>query len=94
MDDVDEVVMQLHRVVRREEPDEHVVVLKDEEQSAENGTRSVSKHENVRIIQTKTRVTDANKAADILLRHYDRIKDRSAVEEKVSGVVILPEVDI
>lgn len=90
--DIDEILMRLTKILRREEPEENVVVLKEDESSFESGTKTTSHKEYAKIIETKTRVADVNKAADILLKHFNIMADKNGSDEKEYGIVILPEV--
>ena len=88
--DISEILERLTKIVRREEPEETVVVLKRETTEYSDGDKSHTKEEYASVVETKTRVADVNKAADLLLKYYSQPTTPDG-EEK-GGVVILAPV--
>jgi phage terminase small subunit len=89
--DITEVLMTLTRVIRREEPDENVVVLHKESTDFADGEKHTSREEFVKVVETKTKVSDVNKAADILMKYYQT--SQSDDNDKSGGIVILPQIN-
>ena len=88
--DISEILERLTRIVRREEPEETVVVLKRETTEYSDGDKSHTKEEYASVVETKTRVADVNKAADLLLKYYSQ--PASSDDESRGGVIILAPV--
>lgn len=93
--DLKETLERTTRILRREEPEESVVVLKNDATSFEDGVKTTEHTEEVKIVETKTRNSDALKAAELLLKYHFRCEDKQSADTGTTGgVIILPEVKI
>lgn len=69
--DQDEVLQTLTRVLRRQEPDTVVVTCKERRSGYdENGKKVTVEKEVPQLVQVPTRVSDLNKAAELLGKRY------------------------
>lgn len=67
----DEVLQTLTRVLRRQEPDTVVVTCKERRSGYdENGKKVIVEKEVPQLVQVPTRVSDLNKAAELLGKRY------------------------
>lgn len=88
--DITEVLTTLSRILRREMTEDSVVVLKSDKTDIIDG-KKVTDHEEVpQIVEVRPKLSDVNKAADLLMRYFQSAKDNS--ESDGGGVVILAEV--
>ena len=89
----DEVMKYLTAVMRREKS-EHVVVTTSEERSFyepdENGTmrKQTVKKETPKIVEIPARLSDSNKAAELLGRAYAMFKDKVDIDGEVPVTII------
>lgn len=91
--DLKETLERTTRILRREEPEEIALVLKTDETSFENGVKTTEHKEEVKIVETKTKVSDSLKAAELLLKYHYRSEDkRTDGTETVGGVVFIPQI--
>lgn len=91
---IKETLERLTRILRREEPEDNIVVLKTETADFEDGRKTTEHSEHVEIVQTKTRNSDLLKAADLLLKYYYRDEDKEQTQTRTAGgILILPEVN-
>lgn len=81
----DEVLQTLTRVLRRQEPDTVVVTCKERRSGYdENGKKVIVEKEVPQLVQVPTRVSDLNKAAELLGKRYGLFKEAVDLEVKVS----------
>lgn len=89
--DITELLQRLTDIIRRKETEDNVVVLKSETQTFDGVEKTTVKEQNIEIVKTRARLSDVNKAIDILMRYYSK-PDANEDNDGESGVVILPEV--
>lgn len=83
--DQDEVLQTLTRVLRRQEPDTVVVTCKERRSGYdENGKKVIVEKEVPQLVQVPTRVSDLNKAAELLGKRYGLFKEAVDLEVKAS----------
>ena len=92
----DEVLRYLTRVMRREEPEHTAVVVKRSESKWVNGPDGKPKKvteswEEPQLVAFPTKVSDANKAAELLGKRYALFTDRMDIDGNM-GVVIVDDV--
>ena len=81
----DEVLQTLTRVLRRQEMDTVVVTCKERRSGYdENGKKVIVEKEVPQLVQVPTRVSDLNKAAELLGKRYGLFKEAVDLEVKVS----------
>ena len=81
----DEVLQTLTRVLRRQEPDTVVVTCKERRSGYdENGKKVIVEKEVPQLVQVPTRVSDLNKAAELLGKRYGLFKEAVDLEVKAS----------
>lgn len=88
--DINEVLTTLTKILRREMPEDNVVIVKANKTEYEDDKKTVSHTEEAQIVETRTRPGDVNKAADLLLKYYEKANGDS--DEEKGGVVILAEI--
>ncbi|MBR0359802.1 MAG: terminase small subunit [Clostridia bacterium] len=88
--DINEVLTTLTKILRREMPEDNVVIVKANKTEYEDDKKTVSRTEEAQIVETRTRPGDVNKAADLLLKYYEKANGDS--DEEKGGVVILAEI--
>lgn len=90
--DLEEVLVTLTSVMRRETPDEVVNVITQEENNYDG--RAKSQHKSGKVVKTevKTKVSDVLTAADKLLKYHTAGAQND--DGEAGGVVLLPEIDI
>ena len=80
----DEVLQTLTRVLRRQEPDTVVVTCKERRSGyVENGKKVIVEKEVPQLVQVPTRVSDLNKAAELLGKRYGLYTDK--IEQTVDA---------
>lgn len=80
----DEVLQTLTRVLRRQEPDTVVVTCKERRSGYdENGKKVIVEKEVPQLVQVLTRVSDLNKAAELLGKRYGLYTD--TIEQTVDA---------
>lgn len=80
----DEVLQTLTRVLRRQEPDTVVVTCKERRSGYdENGKKVIVEKEVPQLVQVPTRVSDLNKAAELLGKRYGLYTDK--IEQTVDA---------
>ena len=80
----DEVLQTLTRVLRRQEPDTVVVTCKERRSGYdENGKKVIVEKEVPQLVQVPTRVSDLNKAAELLDKRYGLYTDK--IEQTVDA---------
>ena len=80
----DEVLQTLTRVLRRQEPDTVVVTCKERRSGYdENGKKVIVEKEVPQLVQVPTRVSDLNKAAELLGKRYGPYTDK--IEQTVDA---------
>ena len=80
----DEVLQTLTRVLRRQEPDTVVVTCKERRSGYdENGKKVIVEKEVPQLVQVPTRVSDLNKAAELLGKRYGLYTD--TIEQTVDA---------
>lgn len=90
--DINEVLTTLTKVLRRELKEENVVVTKaNKTEYEEDGTKIVSRAEEATIVETIPKLSDVNKAADLLLKYFEKASGRDE-DTQENGVVILAPV--
>lgn len=88
----DEVLRTLTRIMRRQEPDNNLVVTKISKNSYDdNGNKQVTKEQIPEIVKTPTKISDANKAAELLGKYYALFSDRINVDGNI-GVTIVDDI--
>ena len=81
----DEVLQTLTRVLRRQEMDTVVVTCKERRSGYdENGKKVIVEKEVPQLVQVPTRVSDLNKAAELLGKRYGLFKEAVDLEVKAS----------
>lgn len=82
----DEVLKTLTRILRREEQ-EHVVIVKKTENSHydKNGKKVVKKTEEPDIVAIPSKLSDTNKAAELLGRYYSMFTDN----QNINGSMVI-----
>lgn len=81
----DEVLQTLTRVLRRQELDTVVVTCKERRSGYdENGKKVIVEKEVPQLVQVPTRVSDLNKAAELLGKRYGLFKEAVDLEVKAS----------
>lgn len=93
----DEILEHLTRVMRRQEPEYTVVTLKTKKdvwKPDENGTmrKQVVEKEEEKIVPIPTRVSDTNKAAELLGKRYAMWTDK-AQNTNFTAVTIVDDID-
>ena len=90
---LNEILMRLTRIMRREEPEDNMVRVKEKTRDAPEGKKGAEYNETINIIQTRTKTSDALRAADLLLKYHYRDEDNAKADRDApAGIVILPEV--
>ena len=89
----DEVLKYLTRVMRREEQENVVVVTKKETTDwVVNGEgrphKQTIKEEQPKVVEIPTRVSDSNKAAELLAKRYGLLKENLNLEGAIPIVII------
>lgn len=88
----DEVLKMLTRVMRREELETVVVVCKKHKSNYdENGKKVINDEEEPVTVLIPTKVSDANKAAEMLGKYYSLFTDRTQIEG-VSQIKIIDDI--
>lgn len=90
--DLEEVLVTLTSVMRRETPDEVVNVITQEENNYDGRAKSQRKSGKVVKTEVKTKVSDVLTAADKLLKYHTAGAQND--DGEAGGVVLLPEIDI
>ena len=91
----DEVLKTLTRVMRREELETVVVVCKNRKSYYDDkGKKVIDENEEPELVKIPTKVSDANKAAEMLGKYYALFTQQRGDEGEDSGggVIILAEV--
>ena len=92
--DQQEVLERLTRVLRREEKDYQVVTLKTRRTfTDENGKKQTTEEEKAEVVPIPTRVSDMNKAAELLGKRYGTWTDNINVEGRVQIIDNIPKSD-
>ena len=76
----DEVLQTLTRILRREESENVVVTVKKHKSGYEDGRKKIEDSEEPMIVSIPVKISDVNKAADMLGRYYALFTDRTQVE--------------
>ena len=85
----DEVLKTLTRIMRREEPETVVVTCKTHKSYYDdNGKKVIDDTEEPVAVPIPTKVSDANKAAEMLGRYYTLFTDRTQIEGDGAVVII------
>lgn len=88
----DEVLKTLTRIMRREEPETVVVVCKKHKSHYDDsGKKVIDDIEEPVTVPIPTKVSDANKAAEMLGRYYSLFTDRTQIEG-VSQIQIVDDI--
>lgn len=88
----DEVLKMLTRVMRREESEAVVVVCKKHKSHYdENGKKVINDDEEPVTVLIPTKVSDANKAAEMLGKYYSLFTDRTQIEG-ISQIQIIDDI--
>lgn len=88
----DEVLRYLTKVMRREEKEYQVVTLRKSRSWYEDGKKQTVEEEVPEIIELPSRVSDANKAAELLGKRYVLWTDKKEFEGNL-GVTIVDDID-
>ena len=90
--DQDEVLRTLTRVLRREEKENTVVVVKKHRSSYDkNGKKKIVDEETPEVVEIPAKLSDVNKAAELLGRRYALWTDNTHVDGDI-GVTIVDDV--
>lgn len=89
----DEVLQHLTRVMRREEKDYTVVTLRTKRTWYEDGKRHEEETEQAEIIELPTRVSDTNKAAELLGKRYMLWIEQQRIEGNLAVIAVKPPAD-
>lgn len=94
--DQEEVLKYLTRVMRREEAENTVVVLKKSDSKWITGPdgkpkKTTSSWEEAELVQFPTKVSDANRAAEMLGRRYAMFTDNKNIDGDV-GIILVDDV--
>lgn len=88
----DEVLKMLTRVMRREESETVAVVCKKHKSHYdENGKKVINDDEEPVTVLIPTKVSDANKAAEMLGKYYSLFTDRTQIED-ISQIQIIDDI--
>ena len=88
--DIDEVLTTLTHILRRELPEDNVVVLKTNKTEFIDDEKHITRSEEAQIVTTRPKLSDVNKAADLLLKYFERANDNP--DGDVGGVIILADI--
>lgn len=84
----DEVLKTLTRIMRREEPETVVVVCKKHKSHYDDsGKKVIDDIEEPVTVPIPTKVSDANKAAEMLGRYYSLFTDKAQIEGSIPVVI-------
>lgn len=86
----DEILEHLTRVMRREEKEYTVVTLKTKRVWFKEGKRHEEETERVEVVEIPTRVSDTNKAAELLGKRYNIWKESLELSGDAVIKVVLP----
>lgn len=88
---INDVLTTLTKILRRELTEDAVVVVKKEKTVYEDDRKQTERGEEALIVHTRTKLSDVNRAADLLLKYYSGSKDGAGDDEN-GGVVILADI--
>ena len=89
----DEVLKALTRVLRREELDTVVTVCKTHKSYYnDNGKKIIEDAEQPVPVQIPAKISDMNKAAELLGKYYNIFDKKDNIDDNAGGVVVLAEV--
>lgn len=91
-----EVLKTLSRVMRRQEKETIVVTVKNRKAYFdENGKKVIDESEEAQLVEIPTRVSDANKAAELLGKRHALFTDKQllAADIEITPIVIVPDDD-
>jgi phage terminase small subunit len=90
--DQDEVMRTLTRILRREEKENAVVVTKKHKSSYDkNGKKKIIDEETPEVVEIPAKLSDVNKAAELLGRRYALFTDNTRIDADV-GVTIVDDI--
>ena len=88
----EEVLKYLTKVMRREEKEYTVVTLRTSRSWYEDGKKQTEEGEQVEIVPIPSKLSDSNKAAELLGKRYVMWTDRQQLEGSI-GVTIVDDLD-
>lgn len=88
----EEVLKYLTKVMRREEKEYTVVTLRTSHSWYEDGKKQTKESEKVEIVPIPSKLSDSNKAAELLGKRYAMWTDRQQLDANV-GVTIVDDID-
>ena len=90
--DMNEILSVLTKIIRREEIDDKVVVLKNNITEGTGKDKTTSHEERCETVGTKPTISEVNRAANLLMNYYSSLEE---TEEQVgeTGVIILAEIN-
>jgi len=88
----DEVLRYLTKVMRREEKEYQVVTLRKSRSWYEDGKKQTIEEEVPEIIEIPSRLSDSNKAAELLGKRYVMWTDKKEIDGNL-GVTIVDDID-
>ena len=84
----DEVLQTLTRVLRREEKENVVVTIKSRKSSYDkNGKKVIKESEEPRIVEIPPKLSDTNKAAELLGKYYTLWNDKLNIDSAIPIVI-------
>lgn len=89
----DEVLEHLTRVMRREEKEYAVVTLRTKRVWYEDGKRNEEETEHAEIVEIPTRISDTNKAAELLGKRYALWIEKQQLEGNLGIIEVKPPPD-
>ena len=89
----DEVLQHLTRVMRREEKEYAVVTLRTKKVWYEDGKRNEEETEKAEVVELPTRVSDTNKAAELLGKRYMLWVEKQQIEGNLGLIKVKPPDD-
>lgn len=90
--DINEILAILTRIIRREEIDDKVVVLKNNVTEGTGKEKTTSHEERCETVGTKPTISEVNRAANLLMNYYSSIEENEE-ECGQTGVIILAPVN-
>ena len=90
--DVNEILSILTRIIRREEIDDKVVVLKNNVTEGTGKDKTTSHEERCETVGTKPTISEVNRAANLLMNYYSSIEETEENSGE-TGVIILAPVN-
>lgn len=90
--DITEILETLTRIVRREETDDSVIVLKNETVENTDSGRIVTREAKTVTVETRPTLSEVTRAADMLIKYYNSVPEPDSGASGPGGVIILSAV--